>query len=194
MQAGNTDFIYKNDLDKACFEHDIAYGKFKDLAKRAQSDKVLRDKVFEIASNPKYDGYQRGIASMTYNFFDEKSIVSGINNDVKQNQELANELHKLIIRKFRKSKGYSSFRDNIQGVDLADMEVIIKYNKGTGFLLQAIDLFSKYAWIVPLKDKKGVSIFNAKHFRQSKKNKKKKQVKYGLIDAVNLEILSLKSF
>ena len=194
MQAGNTDFIYKNDLDKACFEHDMAYVKFKDLAKRAQSDKVLRDKVFEIASNPKYDGYQRGIASMAYNFFDEKSIVSGINNDVKQNQELANELHKLIIRKFRKSKGYSSFRDNIQGVNLADMEVIIKYNKGIGFLLQAIDLFSKYAWIVPLKDKKGVSIFNAKHFRQSKKKKKKKQVKYGLIDAVNLEILSLKSF
>ena len=106
MQAGNTDFIYKNDLDKACFEHDMAYGKFKDLAKRSQSDKVLRDKVFEIASNPKYDGYQRGIASMAYNFFGEKSIVSGIKNDIKQNQELANELHKLIIRKFRKRKGY----------------------------------------------------------------------------------------
>ena len=135
MQTGNTDYIYKNDLHKACFEHDMAYGKFKDLAKRAQSHKVLRDKIFEIASNPKYDGYQRGIASMVYMFLDEKSTVSGIKNDIKQNKQLANELHKLIIRKFKKRKGYSSFRDNIWGVDLADMEVISKYNKGIRFLL-----------------------------------------------------------
>ena len=135
MQTGNTDYIYKNDLHKACFEHDMAYGKVKDLAKRAQSHKVLRDKIFEIASNPKYDGYQRGIASMVYMFLDEKSTVSGIKNDIKQNKQLANELHKLIIRKFKKRKGYSSFRDNIWGVDLADMEVISKYNKGIRFLL-----------------------------------------------------------
>ena len=64
MQAGNTDFIYRNELDKACFQHDMAYGKTKDLAKRTQSDKVLRDKAFEIASDPKYDGYQRALASM----------------------------------------------------------------------------------------------------------------------------------
>ena len=64
MQTGNTDFIYKNDLDKACFQHDMAYDKYKDLTKRTQSDKVLRDKTFEIASNPKYDGYQRGLVSM----------------------------------------------------------------------------------------------------------------------------------
>ena len=57
MEAGNTNYIYKNDLDKAYFQHDIAYGKYKDLTKRRQSDKVLRDKAFEIASNPKYDGY-----------------------------------------------------------------------------------------------------------------------------------------
>ena len=64
MQSGNTDFIYKNELDKACFQHDTAYGKSKDLVKRTKSDKVLRDKAFKIASNPKYDGYQRGLASM----------------------------------------------------------------------------------------------------------------------------------
>ena len=62
MQTGNTDYIYKNDLDKTCFQHDMAYGEYKDLTKRTQSDKVLRDKAFEIASNPKYDGYQRGLA------------------------------------------------------------------------------------------------------------------------------------
>ena len=71
MQTGNTDYIYKNNLDKACFQHDMAYGKYKDLNKITQLDKVLRNKAFEIASNPKYDGYQRGLASMVYKFFDK---------------------------------------------------------------------------------------------------------------------------
>ena len=65
MKTGNTDFIHKNELDKACFQHDMAYGKSKDLVKRTQSDKVLRDKAFKIESDPKYDGYQRRLASMT---------------------------------------------------------------------------------------------------------------------------------
>ena len=68
MQTGNTDFIYKNELDKACFQHDMAYGKTKDLGKRTQSDKVLKDKAFRIASDPNYAGYQRGLASMVYKF------------------------------------------------------------------------------------------------------------------------------
>ena len=70
MKTGNTDFIYKNEHGKACFQHNMAYGKSKDLVKRAQSDKVLRDKVFQIASGPKYDDYQKGLASMVYKFFD----------------------------------------------------------------------------------------------------------------------------
>ena len=73
MQTGNTHFIYKNELDKACFQHDMSYGKSKDLTKRAQSDKVLKDKAFKIASNPKYDGYQRALSSMVYKLFDKKS-------------------------------------------------------------------------------------------------------------------------
>ena len=81
MQTGNTNFIYKNELDEACFQHDMAYGKSKDLAKRTQSDKVLRDKAFKIASDPKYDGYQRGLASMVYKFFDKKSKRRGIVNE-----------------------------------------------------------------------------------------------------------------
>ena len=68
MKTGNTDFIYKNELDKACFQHHMAFGKSKDLVKRTQSDKVLRDKAFKIVSDPKYDGYQRGLASMVYIF------------------------------------------------------------------------------------------------------------------------------
>ena len=98
MQTGNTDFIYKNELDKACFQHDMAYGKSKDLVKRTQSDKVLKDKAFKIASDPKYDGYQRGLASMVCKFFDKKSSWSGITNE--PNYKLANELHKPIFRKF----------------------------------------------------------------------------------------------
>ena len=78
MQTGNTDFIHKNELDKACFQHDRTYVKSKDLVKRTQSDKVLKDKAFKIAIDPKYDGYQRGLASMVYKFFDTKSKVSGI--------------------------------------------------------------------------------------------------------------------
>ena len=130
----------------------MAYDISKDLAKRTQSDKVLRDKAFKITSDPKYDGYQRGLALMVYKFFDKKSSGSGIVNE--PNYQLANELHKPIIRKFKKRKVYSSFRDNIWGVDLADMQSLSKYNKGNKYLLCAIDLFSKYAWVVPMKNKK----------------------------------------
>ena len=86
-------------------------------------------------------------------------IKSCIVND--PNYQLANELYKPIIRKFKKRKVYSSFRDNIWGVDLADIQSLSKYNKGTKHLLLAIDLFSKYEWVVPIKDKKGTSIVNA---------------------------------
>ena len=103
MQTGNTNFIYKNELDKACFQHDLAYGKPKDLVKRTQSDKA-----FKTASNPKFDGYQRGLASMVYKFFDNNSSWSSISNE--PNYQLAKELHKPIIRKFQKKKVYSSFR------------------------------------------------------------------------------------
>ena len=97
VQTGNTDFIYNSDLEKACFQHDMAYAKYKDLTRRTQSDKVLSDKAFEIARNPKYDEYQRGLASMVYKFFDKKFTGSGI--DSISNQQLADEFHKPIIRK-----------------------------------------------------------------------------------------------
>ena len=159
IKTGNTDLIYKNDLDKACFQHDMAYGKSKDLTKRTQSVEVLRDKSFKIASDPKDDRYQRGLASMVYKVFDKKSSGSGVATE--PNYQLPNELHRQIIRKFKRRKVYSSFRDKICGVDLADMQSLSKYNKGIKYLLCAIDLFSKYAWVVPIKDKKGTSIVNA---------------------------------
>ena len=103
METGDTKYIYKNELDKACFQHDMAYGDFKDLKRRTQSDKVLKDKAFAIASNSK-DGYQRGLASTVYKFFDKKSKGSGIKNETKENRQLATELRKPIIRKFKKKK------------------------------------------------------------------------------------------
>ena len=130
----------------------MVYGKSKDLTKRTQSDRFLRDKAFKIANDPKYDGYQRGLVSMVYKLFDKKSSGSGVATG--PNYQLANELHRQIIRKFKRRKVYSSFRDNIWGVDLVDMQSLSKYNKGIKYFLCAIDLFSKYAWVVPLKDKR----------------------------------------
>ena len=96
---------------------------------------------------------------MVYKFFDKTASGSGITNG--SNYQLANELHKPTIKKFKKRKVYSSFRDNIWGVDLADMQSLSRYNQGVKYLLCAIDLFSKYAWVIPIKDKKGTSIVNA---------------------------------
>ena len=139
MQTGDTNYIYKNDLDKTCFQHK-AYGKYKDLTKRTESDKVSKDKAFKISSNPKYDGYEKGLASMVYKFFDKKSAGSGI--IFMSNQQLVNELHKPIIRKFKRRKVYSAFKDKIWGAHLPDMQLMSKYNKGIRFLLCVIDLFN----------------------------------------------------
>ena len=122
----------------------MAYRDFKDLKRRTASDKILREKAFNIVYRlilfkPKLDGYQRGLASMVYKFFDKTSTRSGVaNNEIKQNLQLA----------------------NIWGADLADMQLISKFNKGFRFLLCVIDIFSKYSRVVPLKDKKGISIVN----------------------------------
>ena len=115
-QTGDTRYIYRNELDKACFQHDSAYADHKDLINRTKSDKVLRDKAYDIASNAEYDGYQRGLASMVYKFFDKKSTAgpsmgSGIAKDTTKlsSSILADELHKPIINKFDKRKVYSQF-------------------------------------------------------------------------------------
>ena len=130
--------------------------------------------MYDIASNPEYDSYQRGLASMVYNFFDKNSTAgpsslegtgSGfkkLKNTTKLSSSiLADELHKPVIRNFNKRKVYSQFKDNIWGVDLADMQSLSRKNKGIKYLLCAIDLFSKYAFVIPLKDKNGISIVNA---------------------------------
>ena len=132
-----------------------------------------------------YDGYQRGLASMVYKFFDSKVArldkKTMVGKGIKNNKILAEELHKLVIKKFNKRKVYSQFRDNIWGVDLADTQSLSKKNKSIKYLLCAIDLFSKSAFVVPLKDKKGISIVNAfnKIIKQSNRKPNKIWVDQG---------------
>ena len=148
----------KKEIDKACFQHDTAYGEFIDLTRRIASDKILRDKACNIAKNPKYYGYQRCLASKS---FDKRSSGSRIKNEDISNKELVEESHKPIIRKFDKRNVNPLFIDIICGADVADMQLIRKLNKGFRLLLCVIDIFSKHAWVIPLKDKKGITITNA---------------------------------
>ena len=179
-QTGDTRYIYRNELDKACFQHDSAYADHKDLINRTKSDKVLRDKAYNIASNPKYDGYQRDLASMVYKFFDKKST-AGSGTIKSSSSILADELHKPVIRKLKKRKVYSQFKDNIWGVDLADMQSLSKKNEGIKYLLCVIDLYSKYVFVIPLENKKGISVTNGfnKIIKQSNRKPNKTWVDQG---------------
>ena len=190
------------------FSTRFAYADHKDLINRTEADKVLRDKAYDIASNPEYGGYQRSLASMVYKFFDKKSTAgpsalassslertgSGfkkLKNTTKSTAKpsalarnssmLADEGHKPIIRKLNKRKVYSQFKDNIWRVDLADMQSLSRKNKGIKYLLCAIDLYSKYAFVIPLKDKKRISIVNAfnKLIKQSNRKPNKIWVDQG---------------
>ena len=118
---------------------------------------------------------------MVYKFFDKKSIGSGVKKLKNSSLILAYELHKAVIKKFHKRKVHTQFKDNIWGVDLADMQSLSKKDKGIKYLLCAIDLFSKYAFVIPLKDKKGISIVNAfnKIIKQSNRKPNKIWVDQG---------------
>ena len=172
-ETGDTNYVFKNELEKPCFVHDAAYSDCKDLTKR--TDKNLKNRAFDIAKDPKYDGYQRGLASMVYKFFDSKVSGSGAKL-IPENKQQPNELHKPIFRKFEERKVYSTFKDNIWGVDLADMQLSSKYNKGIRFLLCVLDIFSKYACVVPLKDKKGITIVKAFQSILKQSNKKPNKI------------------
>ena len=108
--AGDSRYIYKNRLDSACFQHDMAYGDIKDLSKRTAAINFLRDKVFNTANDPKYDGYQQELASMVYKFYAEKTAGSGFPYTIPQNENLVKKLHKAIFRKFKKIKVYSALK------------------------------------------------------------------------------------
>ena len=154
----------------------MVYGDFKDLSKRTAADRVLRDKASNITKNPKYDGYQRGLALMIYKFFDKKTSGGTVKRKKILKEKLAEELHKTIIRIFKKQKVHSSFKDNIRGADLADMQLISKFHKRICFSLYVIDIFSKYAWFFPLKDKKDFIITNAKKLYEFRRKPNKIRV------------------
>ena len=109
----------------------------------------MEDKAYEIAINPKYDGHQRGLASMVYKFFDKKT-----GSGASLNEELAEELHKLVIEKFKRNRVYARFKGNIWAADLAEMGSLSSMNRGVKYLLCEIDVFIKCAWVKPLKDKR----------------------------------------
>ena len=128
---------------------------YKDLAKRFISDKIFKDRVYGIARNRNYDGYQRALASMVYKFFDNK-----IRSRISVNEKLAEQLHKTVIKKFKRRNVYARFKDSILAVDLAEIESLSSKNKSTKYLLCAIDVFTKYAWVKPLKDRKSKIVLN----------------------------------
>ena len=127
-RTGGLRYIYQNKLDKACFQHEMVYGDFKNLTRRTAADKLLGDKAFNIAKNAKYDGYQRRIAFMVYKFFNKRTSGSGIKNENISNKNLAEDLQKTIIRKSKKRKVHSSFIDNIWGADLVDLQLLKEYS------------------------------------------------------------------
>ena len=137
----------------------MPYGKYKDLTKRTESDKML--KGFKIAGNPNYDGYQRGLVSIVYKFLNTKSEVSGVAILVNKSMSNQLQLDKPNIRQFKRKRVYSSFKYNIWGAHLADMQLLSKYNKEIRYLSCAIDLFTNYVWVALLKDKKGIATVNA---------------------------------
>ena len=131
--------LYRNKLDKACFVHDAEYSDNKDLAKRIISDKILKDRAYEIAKNCNYDGYERAVVSMVYNFFDKKA-----GSGISVNEQRVEELHKPIIKKIKKRKVYARFKDNIWAADLAKIESFRSKNENIKYLLCVIDVFTKY--------------------------------------------------
>ena len=119
------------------------------MAEKTISDKVLKDRAYEIAINPEYDGYKRGLRSMVYTFFDKKT-----GSGVSVNEELAQELNKSVIKKVKRRRAYLRFKDNIWAGDLAEMGSLSSKNRGVKYFC-VILVFNKYAWVKPLKDKKG---------------------------------------
>ena len=185
--------MHRTDLDKACLQHDIACGEYKDLT-RTQPDQLLRDKSFEIASNLKYDRYQRELASMVYNGFLIKSLLksakgSGIKN--MPNQQLADGFINQLFENSKEQRCILCLK-TIIGVFIANGQLISKYDREIRYLLCTIDLYRKYTWVVPLKGKMGITSVNASH-KILESSEKESQTKYGLIKAVNFIAVLLKN-
>ena len=137
--TGGSKCIDQKELSKTCFQIDMTYGDFKDLNRRTAADKVLCDKAFNIVRNSKYDEYQHEFASMVNKFLIKRTSGRTVKNEIISNKELAEELHKPIIRTFTQRKVHLFFIDRIWG---ADLQLIIKFNRGCSFLLCDIDIIT----------------------------------------------------
>ena len=130
-ETGNLKHLYRSELGKAYFAHDAAYFDSKDLARRTISDKVLKERAYEIARNSKYDRYQRELTSMVYKCFDKKKTSSSVS----VNEELPEELHKPIMEKFQKKTVYARFKDIIWAADLAEIRSLSSKNQNVKYLI-----------------------------------------------------------
>ena len=153
----------------------MTYGDFKDLVRRTASDKILRSEAINVTENPKHYRCVRNHSSKVYKFFDKENFGRGNRNENISNKKLAEELRKPIIRKFKNKKLDLPFMDNIWGADLANKELISNFNKGIYFLLCFIDVFSKYAWVIPLKIEREITITNTFQNILGESNRKTKQ-------------------
>ena len=154
-KTGNLKDLYRNKLEKDFFDHDAAYSDSKDLAKRTVSYKILKDRPYKIARYLRYDGYKRALSSVVYKFL-EKEAGSGAS----VNKALAEELHKPIIIKFKRRRVYTRFID-IWAADLAEIRLFSSKNQTVKHLLCVMDVFTKYAWVKPMKDEKSKTFLDA---------------------------------
>ena len=122
-------------MDKSCFAHDAAHSYSSVLTKRAISDRILKDRGYETARNRNYDGYQRALASMVYNSVEDKT-----GSRVSANEQLAEKLHKQLIKKFKRKKIYARFKEITWAADLAKKESLSSKNKNVKYLLCLIDI------------------------------------------------------
>ena len=129
-ETGDLKHLCRNELDKSCFTHDVAYSDSKDLAERTISDKIMKDRASEIARNCKYDRYQRALANMVCKVFDKKT-----GSGVSVNEQLAEELHKPVIKKLKRRKIYARFKYKIWAADLAEMGSLSSKNKNVKYWL-----------------------------------------------------------
>ena len=151
-------------------------GNFKGLNRRAAADKVLRNKAFSMAKSPKYDAYQRGLVSMVYKFFDKKYSRGTVKNENVFNKGLAAELHKPVTKKIKKIKTQPPFLDNIWDADLADIQLISKFDNGFRFLLSVINIQSNIHGLFLYKIEKELQLLM--FFKKFEINQNANQTKY----------------
>ena len=154
-ETGDLQHLFKNELDIACLAHDAPYSDSKELAKTTISDKILKIRAYEIARNPGYYGHERALAIIVYKFFDKKT-----GSGISVNEQLAEVLPKAVMKKFTRRKVYPIFKDNMWAADLADMRSLSSKNKNVKYFLCVLDVFTKYALVKPLKDKKRRTVVN----------------------------------